>query len=596
MAEAVQSTLISDNVNQGYIAGRDLYLGDQYVVQETLFFEPDLKDVEPPDWTTTPKARELADALRRDRLILLAGQELDDKTMVARHLAWLLRQEVQGEVVVREWYRSSDPQKIETAFHESATTILLLPQVLPHHIGHRLGDLSRLLHTRGNYTVITTEGTRSEWGIRGGSEEEKLWHEISWENYYGRAFLAETFLKDLAAQGERLPEWLPRDLRADTRLAEGLTVEEVAARLRQPDRIHRFSQWLRTEEASPRALLAQLDQLGGDRAAIFHWYGQLDRSDQLLALGLVLFDGLPDDQSFAAVEYLVAEAWRRTDPNLPHFDYRDLTRLDAYFHLAKAGEDGERIETPSRQKRDAILQAAWELQRRRLLAVVPAMTRLIKQLSLSSGRADGKLVGGLKKWKAKLWGKLRAMEEGSSSWREQLAQVGGSEKQARRWRRKAKKEKSEAPGEADGWRFTQGPERELFSSRRRIEQLQRSVIESLSQIGLLSFEAVEASFLELAVDGSVEVQTVVAKALAAWRGQGRHEELFKVLRDWWEAGSRTTLPKELAQRAVESADPLAAIRATVVLAAGYALQYDPPNQLAPAQRIASVSAHEEYIT
>ncbi len=562
-------TQISDNVNEGYIAGRDLYLGDQYVVQETLFFEPDLEAVEPPAWTTTPKARELARALEKDRLIVLAGQDFDDKTMVARHLAWLLGQKLSGEVRVREWYRSSDPQKIETAFHETATTILLLPQVLPHHIGHRLTELSRLLNARRNYTVITTDGTKAEWGIRSESPEERLWHEISWETYYGRAFLAETLLKALKAQNGRLPGWLPRDLQTGSLLAQGLTLEEVSARLKQPDRIRRFADWLQTEEASPGALLTQLDQLGGDRLAIFRWYQHLERADQLLALGLVLFDGLPDDQIFAAVEYLVDEAWRRTDPNLPTFDYRDLTRLSAYFHLAEAGEDGTRIETTSRQNRNAILQAAWELQRRRLLAVVPAMTRLIQQFSPTEAAPEEK---------------TETSDEIAPPWAAQLAQMAPSIEEHPLWkraRRRLRKFKKKPSDDAGRLRFTQGSKRELCSSPRRVAQLQRSVVESLSQVGLLSFEAVEASFLELAVDGSAGVQTVVAKALAAWRGQGHHARLFQVLQDWWAAGSRTTPPKALEQRKEKGGDPLAAIRATVVLAVGYALQYDPPNELAP---------------
>ena len=562
-------TQISDNVNEGYIAGRDLYLGDQYVVQETLFFEPDLEDVEPPVWTTTPKAQELARALEKDRLIVLAGQDFDDKTMVARHLAWLLGQKLSGEVRVREWYRSSDPQKIETAFHETATTILLLPQVLPHHIGHRLTELSRLLNARRNYTVITTDGTKADWGIRSESPEESLWHEISWETYYGRAFLAETLLTALRGRNGRLPDWLPRDLQPGSLLAQGLTLEDVSARLKQPDRIRRFAEWLQTEEASPGALLTQLDQLGGDRLAIFRWYQHLERADQLLALGLVLFDGLPDDQIFAAVEYLVDEAWRRTDPNLPTFDYRDLTRLSAYFHLAEAGEDGARIETTSRQNRNAILQAAWELQRRRLLAVVPAMTRLIQQFSPGETAPEEK---------------SETKDENAPPWTAQLAQVVPSIDKHPLWkrvRRRLKKFKKKPSEDADGRRFTQGSKRELCSSPRRVAQLQRSVVESLSQVGLLSFEAVEASFLELAVDGSVGVQTVVAKALAAWRGQGHHARLFQVLQDWWVAGSRTTPPKALEQRKEKGGDPLAAIRATVVLSIGYALQYDPPNELAP---------------
>jgi len=547
MSEATQLTQISDNVNQGYIAGRDLYLGDQYVNQETLYFEPDLRGVEPPAWPTTEKSHELAEALSTQRLIVLAGQDLDDKTMVARHLAWLLRQNLQpDEVMVREWYRSSDPQKIETAFHPTGTTILLLPQVLPHHVGHRLTELRRLLQSSRNYLIITTEGTREEWGIRSGSSEERFWREISWETYYGRSFLSDRLLEELTASGGRLPEWLPRDLQPGSLLVEGLTLEEAAARLRQPDRIRQFAQWLGTQGASaPRDLLAKLDQLGGDHAAIFHWYRQLDRRDQLLALGLVLFDGLPDGQIFAALEFLVNEAWRQTDPNLPLFDYHDLARLGAYFHIAVAGEDGTRIETTSRQKREEILKASWEFQRRRLLTIVPAITRLIKELNPYGAPSNNQRAEGF-------WKNRRA--RGTES-------------------------KSE-PADAL-WRFSQGPQRELFSSPRRVEQLQRSVIESLSQIGLLSFEAVEASFLALAVDGTTAIKTVVAKALAAWRGDGHSDQLFTVLGAWWEDGCTSTLPKSLPVDVPRVANPFTAMRATVALAAGYAFQYDAPNCPAP---------------
>lgn len=547
MSESAKAVQISGNqLEHGYIAARDLYLGDQYVAQETLFFEPDLKDVEPPAWETTSKARELARALAAHHLVILGGQDVDDKTRIARHLAWLLRQELPGKVQVREWYRSSDPQKLETSLHEEDVTILLLPQILPHHIGHRLTELTRLLQRRRHYAVITTDGSRAEWGIRRGSSEETFWQELLWETWYGRPFLAETLLTELASLNGQRPAWLPRELHPGSELSEHLTLEDIAVRLKQPERIRRFAEWITTDEASPRSLPAQLDQIGGDRAAIFQWYRQLDRSDQLLALGLVLFDGLPDDQIFAAIELLVTEAWRQSDPNLPLFDYKDLQRLSAYFHLAESGEDGTRIETSSRLKREAILQAAWEFQRRRLLVVVPTITRLLHELSSRGGASSTDTAEG---------------QEASP---------------------KSGKEESAPKENAELWRFTRGAQRELFSSSRRVEQLHRSIIEALSQVGVLSFEAVEASFLELAASGSVESQTVVAKALAAWRGEDHSGQLFRVLKAWWTDGCLAAPSKPwTAKIGGAGDDPLAAMRATVALTVGYALQYDRPNQLAP---------------
>ncbi|HEX2224976.1 MAG TPA: hypothetical protein VHN15_12300, partial [Thermoanaerobaculia bacterium] len=147
MAEATQ---ISGDDNQGYIAGRDMYLGDQYVVQDTSFFEPSLREVEPPEYPSPPRARDLMLLLLRQRLLILAGPELDEKGRIARHIAWLLREELAREqrtIRIREWYRSSDSQKIEAAFHETEGTLLLLPQIQPHHLGYRLTDLLDFVQT-----------------------------------------------------------------------------------------------------------------------------------------------------------------------------------------------------------------------------------------------------------------------------------------------------------------------------------------------------------------------------------------------------------------------------------------------------------------
>src|SRR5690606_6158082 len=100
-----------------------------------------------------------------------------------------------------------------------------------------------------------------------------------------------------------------------------------------------------------------------------------------LTIGLLFFDGLPDDQVFAALESLVSEAWRPADPLLSQFDYQDLDRLSAFFNLVDAGADGARIEMSSRQKRRDLLQAVWKLQRRKVLATLPALTAMIKRSS-----------------------------------------------------------------------------------------------------------------------------------------------------------------------------------------------------------------------
>jgi hypothetical protein len=546
-----QGSLISGSHNQSLMAGRDLYLGDQYVVEDTLYSELKLEE---PDTACDPvQCEALAELVCEQRLLVLAGTDLEEKASFARQLARLVRDRIQnGSVVhVREWYRSSDPQKIEAAFHESETTILLLPQILPHHLGHSLSHLLKLLQARRNYAIITTDGGRTQWGITDGCMEIRSWCELSWEAVYGSQRMADLLLDEIRPNDPQLPAGLfPEGMGAGPKslLVDGLRVQEAAAVLKEPHRIRSFANYLLgcPSPVTPRLVRSQLEQLAGDQQAVHHWYDSCDRSSQLLSLGLALLDGLPDDQIFTALELLVERAWRSSDPLLRHFDYHDLAHLSAYFPLISTGTGGGKIEIRSRRRRQEILRAAWDFQRRRMLATLPVITALIKGSAGESAaepedgddQAPGPNAAGLRAETRKL----------------QLPRRSSSEKE---------------------WR-------ELFGTKQRRRQLEEAAVESLSQIGLLSLEAVEPCFLDLVINGSPGVQRIAAKAMAAWRSSGSSDKLFNLLTKWWREGCQTHRTNALVWLVSRlGADSPAALRAAVAVTTALAAQYDPRNQLDP---------------
>ncbi|MCH8505580.1 MAG: hypothetical protein LAT50_14825 [Ectothiorhodospiraceae bacterium] len=131
---------------------------------------------------------------------------------------------------------------------------------------------------------------------------------------------------------------------------------------------------------------------------------KLNYREKLLCIGLTFFDGLPEDQFFAALEDVVARAWQKRDPSLKALDYCDLTNLHKkYFGFFKEqyiikyselteslkvvepqvyriDEYGIRIGDP--ELRLALLKAAWKRDsehslRRQIISGVSVLVSLV---------------------------------------------------------------------------------------------------------------------------------------------------------------------------------------------------------------------------
>lgn len=509
------------------------------VLGDSHFYELKLDRPEGDLFEDPPLVEELAAILAEDRLLVLAG-ELEDKAECARRIAGALARQLAGEglrVVVRERCRGKDPQRIEAAFHNDHATILLLTEISQSLIaGYGPAKLRALLVERGGYAIVTTDCTRGQWDIGDGAAEARLWRDLGWDTFYGRDRLADYLERLLfGSHFEIQPGLLGESPEGDLRIGD-IPLARAAETLKTPERIASFVRSLTVGSAPIAAeqVEEKLAELAGDAAAIRQWYLQFSDRDQLLVVGLVLLDGLPDDLLFAGLEILVETTWRETDPNFLQFDYRDLSRFAAYFKQTSVDGGFLRIESGSRRRRADILQVAWNHQRRRLLATLPALTEMIR--------------------------------------------VSASESATTATRRGPGSALAGAPASA----ARQAAERALSRTRSGSTQLRMVVVESLSLIGLVSLEVVEPYLLDLATEPAESVRALVAQALAAWREAGRELEFFALLARWWsdacDIGNRASA---IARGTSSGADPWASVRSTVALTIGYAAQYDRENHLAP---------------
>jgi len=93
-----------------------------------------------------------------------------------------------------------------------------------------------------------------------------------------------------------------------------------------------------------------------DAQRIQRWYNRfLQLRDRLLVLALHFFDGLPDDQFFAATEVLIDQTWLRRDESLRSLDYHDLERFIPTFFDYVQDNDGEAIKTHLHHQRRLVI-------------------------------------------------------------------------------------------------------------------------------------------------------------------------------------------------------------------------------------------------
>jgi hypothetical protein len=114
-----------------------------------------------------------------------------------------------------------------------------------------------------------------------------------------------------------------------------------------------------------------------NRRMLEHWFPALSSREQILALGLSFFDGIFDDQFFAAMDKIVENAWKRRDPSISLLDYCDLDNLRTFFDFYPSEGYGIKIiKCRIPEQRQLLFDIAWNSHRRLILSALPIMVQL----------------------------------------------------------------------------------------------------------------------------------------------------------------------------------------------------------------------------
>ncbi len=125
----------------------------------------------------------------------------------------------------------------------------------------------------------------------------------------------------------------------------------------------------------------QLINTFSEEDSLRKWYLQeLEPRERLLVLGLSFFDGLFEDQFFAALEEIVEKVWQRRDASLRALDYCDLENLSHFFNFTETKDQGTKIEirSSSGEERRTLFKVAWDSDRRQILSALPVMVNIVR--------------------------------------------------------------------------------------------------------------------------------------------------------------------------------------------------------------------------
>jgi hypothetical protein len=526
MAEGDQSVHVDGDVSQVFLTQGDLNI-------ETLVSQEKVKEfvsIVPEPLMPSPQVTDRLIALVREHnLILLGGVQEIDKSELALHLAWSLREMIQPEtdsngkgLAVWQWNPSTNPQNPALQIQKTdSTSIFVLTEVLPQHLNYDLARIQKAA-ARKHFVILSTDVPAEGWKL---AERPLFWAELSQDIYHPRDL--QTFLLQELCEAQNQERIPPALLDATFEYEQPLfglrPISQVAAALKTPENIRRFVGLLCLEEEPPseNKLNDLIERAQDKKRIIWQWYhARLDSREQLLALGLSFFDGLFDDQFFAAVEELVEEAWQRRDASLRALDYCDLDNLQDYFKFIESEPYGVLIKSRLSGQRRIVFDVAWKSHRRQILAALPVIAQIVRN---SVAR--------------------RSLNS------------------------------------------------ELYGTPERRDQLRKVIGESLSDIGLISLDSVHDTLLELSADSELGVQAVAARAMARWLEYGGEQQLFQILEDWQlEARILDLINAFLEGHDVDKSEgPRAYIRATVALTTSYAARYYPPNELP--QKICELLEH-----
>jgi hypothetical protein len=454
-------------------------------------------------------------AILEKRLLVLGGNH-EDKADLARYIATKVLEKItinsdnnidyvltlEGKFIES---RTNIVKLCESTSEkeENANNIYILYDLKPGQVNNDLLKIIENATKYDYYVIVTTEVPKNQWLEQ--KEDKFCWWELSTEDLYDPQDLAKTLIKNIDDNtiGDELKLYIQ---------------EVVSLKLKTFTSVGRCLRFINAlkESLSKSNIDEAVGSAKDKKESLKKWYiNELEERERLLAIGLSFFDGLFEDQLFAALEKVVETVWQRRDRDLQAIDYSDLGNFGNHhnkfedkeeynlslntFEFVKQESYVTEVEIHRSQlirsdERRILFEVAWEFHRRQILSALPIIVELV----------------------------LESVNRYSYNW-------------------------------------------ELYGDKIRCQRLRNVMSETLSDLGLVSqsaTSAVESALIRLAENNNFEVQDVAARAISEWYRQDRKKGLRTLQRFYSFAIEENDSPEGKQKRGY--------VGATVALTIGYA--------------------------
>lgn len=323
---------------------------------------------------------EIVSYVHNNRVLLLGGNH-EDKLDLAWHIAVHLQLLIEAPSNnIYEWESAPGIRGIISAIRKEYdkkselkenVKIFVLLNLDPQDI--RLEALQKLANEHELFVISTTESPQDKWSLS--QSEQRAWLDSN-SFFYESEVLAQSAIERIPVEVTISPE-----IKAELR---GLVAEQLST----VAAVDACIDWLRACEQpiSLNDLKAAIQSAKEDKKErLKKWFRSLIPREQLLALGVSLFDGLYADQFFAALERVVQNVWQQRDPSLRALDHCDLENLGNYCEFSEVTKDDDfvlrRLNVKDPEARKLLLCIAWESHRRQ---IITALEEIIKILNNSA--------------------------------------------------------------------------------------------------------------------------------------------------------------------------------------------------------------------
>jgi hypothetical protein len=310
--------------------------------------------------------------LKNNRILIISGNSNIDKNSLVKHIAYLVKSE-SPILKVKEFrqYENADIDNISSHIKEEKhPTIFIFNQATPQVLGYDIVRLQQVAKDKTHYIIISTEASKVAMGVSDSAKSViNFWFDLPEKILYETNKLSKLLDKLLIINN--------LDILTGTIKK---TQENIDYQLESPIQIEMFinmltntvSENLKTEDISKL-----ITQIKAESNHISKWFNNLSETNKLIAIGMMLLDGLYEDQFFIIIDSFFNNAWHSRGSQGKFIDYQNLVPLLSFSRFESLGTYDSILKVSSIEKKQALLEYIWKNYKRHIVTSAAILNKLV---------------------------------------------------------------------------------------------------------------------------------------------------------------------------------------------------------------------------